>query len=350
MMETVPPHLGTTTAQRFDKTALASWLTSNVDGFAGPLTIEQFKGGQSNPTFKLLTPSRNYVLRRKPFGPLLPGAHAIEREVRVLTALATVGFPVAQVLSLCSDSAVIGTEFYVMEMVEGRIFWDASLPEIASKDRSSYFDAMNSTIAQLHRIDYQAVGLDDYGKRGGYFERQIARWSQQYLKDTEAGRDPLMDRLIEWLPAHVPVDDEIAIVHGDFRIDNVIFHPKAPRIVAVIDWELSTLGHPFADFAYHAMMYHMPPSIVAGLSGADLTALNIPNEQSFVAAYCRRMGRATIENYNYYLAFSFFRMAAIFHGIQGRVIRGTASSAKAAESASAFPRLASIAWDMARRC
>src|ERR1700733_3159914 len=317
----------------FDTVRLEHWMADHVEGFCGPLTIEQFKGGQSNPTYKLLTPGRSYVLRRKPPGQLLKGAHAVEREAQVLVGLAKAGFPAPRVYGLCIDDNVIGTWFYVMEMVEGRIFWDAMLPGLSYEERPAYFDAMNATIAQLHSVDYQAVGLGDYGRPGNYFERQIARWTKQYLEDTEAGRDPNMDRLIEWLPANIPPGEETSIVHGDFRVDNMIFHPTEPRVMAVLDWELSTLGHPLADFAYHAMMYHMPPLIVAGLAGADLGAPHIPHEAGDVAAYCRRTGRGEIPNYPFYIAFNFFRMAAIFHGIKGRVIRGTASSAQAAERA-----------------
>lgn len=333
---------------RFDEQALAGWMEANVEGYAGPLTVEQFRGGQSNPTYKLITPGRSYVLRRKPPGQLLKGAHAVEREASVLVGLGKAGFPVAHVFGLCTDDAVIGTWFYVMEMIEGRIFWDATLSDIAREERPAYYDAMNATIAQLHSVNYEAVGLGEYGRPGNYFERQIKRWSTQYLADTEAGRDPNMDRLIEWLPANIPAGDETTIVHGDFRIDNMIFHPTEPRILAVLDWELSTLGHPLADFAYHAMMYHMPPHIVAGLYGADLEALNLPSEEDYVAAYCRRTGRDGIPDYRFYIAFNFFRMAAIFHGIKGRVLRGTASSAQAAERAKAFPQLADIAWRYAQ--
>ncbi|MBB4640177.1 phosphotransferase [Rhizorhapis suberifaciens] len=346
MSAVVDANVGTTAVReelRFDEAALDAWMVANVNGYAGPLTIEQFKGGQSNPTYKLVTPGMSYVLRRKPPGELLKGAHAIEREARVLSALATVGFPVARIYGLCTDDSVIGTWFYVMEMVEGRIFWNATLPEIDLADRPAYFDAMNATIAQLHRVDHEAIGLGDYGRSGNYFERQIARWSQQYRDDHEAGRDPNMDKVIEWLSSHIPAGEDVSIVHGDFRIDNMIFHPTEPRVLAVLDWELSTLGHPLADFAYHAMMYHMPPRIVAGLAGADLAALNIPREDAYVGAYCQRVGRGGISDYSFYLAFNFFRLAAIFHGIKGRVLRGTASSAQAAERAEAFPELARIA-------
>ena len=326
----------------FDEAALRDWLVLHVDGFSGQLSIERFKGGQSNPTYRLCTPRAHYVLRRKPPGPLLPGAHAIEREVRVLTALKAAGFPVPHIFALCEEPTVIGTPFYIMEMVEGRIFWDATFPSVPHAERSAYFDAMNETISRLHAIDQLAVGLGDYGKPGDYFARQIGRWSKQYLADDLAGRDPNMDYMLEWLPAHIPESDATAIVHGDFRCDNMIFHPTEPRIVAVLDWELSTLGHPFADFAYHAMMYRMPPHVVAGLAGSDLEALGIPSEARYVGDYCGRTGMPDTD-YAFALAFNFFRLAAIFHGIKGRAIRGTASSAEAHERARAFPELAALA-------
>ncbi|QDC39420.1 phosphotransferase [Sphingobium fuliginis] len=336
-------------AHRFDEAGLARWMADHVEGYSGPLRVEQFRGGQSNPTYKLVTPGRHYVLRRKPPGRLVKGAHAVEREARVLSALGSAGFPVAHVHALCVDEGVIGTPFYVMDMVEGRIFWDASFPQVASHDRPAYFDAMNETLARLHSLDYAAIGLADYGRPGNYFQRQIDRWSRQYLEDADAGRDRNMDRLVEWLPAHIPPDDQTSIVHGDFRCDNMIFHPTEPRVLAVLDWELSTLGHPLADFAYHAMMYRMPPHIVAGLGGMDIAALNIPTEAEYVASYCRRTGREAIPDYDFHVAFNFFRLAAIFHGIKGRALRGTAASAQARERAKAFPELAELAWMQAER-
>lgn len=239
-----------------------------------------------------------------------------------------------------------------MEMVEGRIFWDATFPDIEKAERAAYFDAMNAAMAALHRINPAAVGLGDYGRPGNYFERQIARWSKQYLEDADAGRDPDMDRLVAWLPANIPAGDETSIMHGDFRCDNLIFHPTEPRVLAVLDWELSTLGHPLADFAYHAMMFRMPPDIVAGLGGADLAALGIPSEAGYLTDYCARLGRPVISkaDYDFYIAFNFFRIAAIFHGIKGRVMRGTAASAHATERAASFPRLSALARESMEAC
>ncbi|MGH6650056.1 MAG: phosphotransferase [Sphingopyxis sp.] len=337
-------------AYRFDEAALARWMADHVDGFSGPMTVEQFKGGQSNPTYKLVTPTAAYVLRRKPPGQVLAGAHAVDREARILSALGATGFPVAHIHGLCTDDGVIGSWFYVMEMVEGRIFWDATFPDVARDQRPAYFDAMNAAIARLHGLDYRALGLEDYGRPGNYFARQIDRWSKQYLADGDAGRDPDMDALVAWLPANIPDGDESSIVHGDFRCDNMIFHATEPRVIAVLDWELSTLGHPLADFAYHAMMYQMPPHIVAGLAGADLAALNIPSEADYVAAYCARTGRDGIANWDFYIAFNYFRLAAIFHGIKGRVIRGTAASEHARERAQSFPLLAKLAHRSMQKC
>ncbi|HEV2817369.1 MAG TPA: phosphotransferase [Allosphingosinicella sp.] len=329
---------------RFDEARLGAWLAEHVADFAGPLTVEQFRGGQSNPTYKLVTRGRAYVLRRKPPGRLLPGAHAVDREYRVITALGAQGFPVARSYGLCLDEAVIGTPFYVMEMVEGRIFWDAAFPEVSRTERPAYFDAMNGAIAALHRIDPEAAGLGDYGKPGNYFERQIARWSRQYREDVEAGRVAAMDRLAEWLPDNIPPDEPQArIIHGDFRCDNMVFHASEPRVLAVLDWELSTLGHPLADFSYHLMMYRMPEA----LAGRDLARLNIPSEADYVAAYCRRTGREGIPDMDFYMAFNLFRLAGIVHGIKGRLARGTAASAHAAEMAARLEPLADLAWEQA---
>ncbi|MGH8516850.1 MAG: phosphotransferase family protein [Panacagrimonas sp.] len=329
---------------RFDEARLLDWMQAHVEGFQGPLTVQQFKGGQSNPTYKLFTPRQNYVLRRKPPGTLLASAHAVDREYRVITALHGVGFPVARTFGLCMDESVIGTAFYVMDCVDGRVIWDTRFPDATPETRAAYFDAMNATIAQLHTIDYARIGLADFGKTGNYFERQIGRWSKQYLADDAAGRVSHMDKLVEWLPAHIPPGDESAIVHGDYRCDNMIFHPTEPKVLAVLDWELSTLGHPLADFTYHLMMYRMPPGITAGLVGADLKALHIPTEAEYVATYCRRTGRAGLGDLGFYLAFNMFRLAAILHGIRGRVARGTAASEHAKQMSSFVEPLAELAW------
>lgn len=349
----VAANSGTTAVRegyRFDEAALAAWMEANVKGFAGPLVVEQFKGGQSNPTYKLVTPGKSYVMRRKPPGQLLPGAHAVDREARVLSALGAAGFPVAHVHGLCTDDSVIGTWFYIMDMVEGRVFWDATFPDVPHDERPAYFDAMNAAMAQLHSFDPEAIGLADYGKPGNYFARQIGRWGKQYLGDELAGRNADMDAVLEWLQGNIPEGDESSVIHGDFRCDNMIFHPTEPKILAVLDWELSTLGHPLADFAYHAMMYRMPPDIVPGLGQADIAALNIPSEADYIAAYCRRTGRSDIPGYGFYLAFNLFRLAAIFHGIKGRVLRGTAANAQAAQRAEAFPRLARLAREAMEEC
>lgn len=334
---------------RFDQAALERWMARNVAGYAGPLTIDQFKGGQSNPTYRLRTPGRSYVLRRKPPGELVRGAHAVEREARVMAALGQAGFPVPRIHGLCTDDAVIGSWFFVMDLVEGRIFWDAGFSDVAPGERAGYMDAMNATLASLHTIDPAAVGLGDYGKPGGYVARQVARWSEQYRSDELAGRHPAMDQLVDWLPRHLPAADEVAITHGDFRADNLIFHPTEPRVLAVLDWELSTLGDPLADFAYHAMMFRMPPDILGGIAGRDLAAAGLPDEAAYVEAYCRRTGRRGIGNLDFYIAFNMFRFAAILHGIKARAARGTASSADARAMGERFARVADLAWIQAQR-
>ncbi len=327
-----------------DRRALHAYMEAKVRDFSGPLTIEQFKGGQSNPTYKLVTPSRSYVMRRKPSGQLLKGAHAIEREARAISALHGTGFPVPEMFVLCTDDTIIGTPFYIMAMIEGRNFWDARFPDVETQERGAYFDAMNAALASLHKFDVNALGLADFGRPDGYCQRQIWLWTKQYLADADAGRDPYMDKLIKWLPDHIPADAQTTLIHGDFRCDNLIFHPRDPQIAAVLDWELSTLGDPLADFAHNVMMYRMPPDIVAGLAGADLAALGIPSEEDYIAAYCARTGRQRIADMPFYLAFAFFRLAAIMHGIKGRLIRGTASSAHAEHRGNSFPTLAKIAW------
>ncbi len=333
--------------QEIDSARLHAWMAENVVDYAGPLKIEQFKGGQSNPTYKLITPHQNYVLRRKPPGVLLPSAHAVDREYKVITALHGQGFPAPRTFGLCLDESVIGTWFYVMDCVDGRVIWDATFPDVPRDDRRAYFDAMNKTIADLHMIDITKAGLSDFGKPGNYFARQIARWSRQYLEDKDAGQVPAMDRLVEWLPANIPAGDETSVVHGDYRCDNMIFHKTEPKVLAVLDWELSTLGHPLADFSYHLMMYRMPPGATAALMGADLAALNIPTEAEYVAAYCARTGRAGIPNLDFYIAYNMFRLAGIIHGIRGRVVRGTAASAHAKKTAEGVELLADLAWAQA---
>ncbi|WP_426170137.1 phosphotransferase family protein [Sandarakinorhabdus sp. DWP1-3-1] len=335
--------------QEIDPARLDVWMRENVEGYAGPLTIEQFKGGQSNPTYKLLTPNQNYVLRRKPPGILLPSAHAVDREYKVITALHGQGFPAPRTFGLCKDDAVIGTWFYVMDCVDGRVIWDATFPDVPRDERRAYFDAMNQTMADLHMVDIEKAGLQDFGKPGNYFARQIGRWSKQYLEDKDAGVVPSMDKLVEWLPNNIPAGDEVSVVHGDYRCDNMIFHKTEPKVLAVLDWELSTLGHPLADFSYHLMMYRMPPSATTGLIGNDLAALNIPTEDEYVAAYCARTGRDGIPNLDFYVAYNMFRLAGIIHGIRGRVVRGTAASAHAKKTAEGVELLADLAWEQARK-
>ena len=334
-------------AHPIDARAISAWLRANVDGAIGEVVVEQFQGGQSNPTYRLTAGEHRYVLRRKPPGKLLPSAHAVEREFKVMSALAGTDVPVAKMHALCEDDTVIGTAFYVMEHVEGRILWDPTLPGIAPVQRAAHYDELNRVIAALHQVDYIAVGLADYGRVGGYIERQITRWSRQY-QVAGAERIAAMDRLIEWLPAHVPPDDETSIAHGDYRLDNVIFHPTEPRILAVLDWELSTLGHPLSDFAYQVMAWRLAPQEFRGLKGADLSALGIPGERDYVAAYCRRTGRTEIPHWEFYLIFNMFRIAAILHGVLSRALQGNAASADAiATGRRAWP-VAEVAWNMAR--
>ena len=342
-----------------DTAALSAWLTDHVEGFAGPLSVAQFKGGQSNPTYQLSTPGASYVMRSKPapVAQLLPSAHAIEREFRVMQALADSAVPVPRMLALCEDEAVIGRAFYVMEFKAGRILWDQSLPGLTPPERAAHYDEMNRVIAALHQVDFQALGLADFGKPGNYFERQIGRWSKQYLASVTQP-NPAMDALLEWLPAHIPASArdsaEVSIVHGDYRMDNLVFDATAPRVVAVLDWELSTLGHPLADFSYHCMSWHVKASGIArGLAGQDLALLGIPSERAYVERYCERTGRANVgavlQDWNFYLAYNLFRIAAIVQGIAKRVEAGTASSSQAREAAASARPLADLAWQFAQQ-
>jgi len=328
---------------------LARWMEAHVQGFQGPVAVEQFKGGQSNPTYKLITPTGAYVLRRKPAGPLLQSAHAVDREYRVICALHRQGFPVPRAHGLCTDDAVIGSWFFVMDFVDGKIFWDASFPEVPRAERRAYFAAMNQVLGRLHGLSPDAIGLGDYGRGGSYLQRQIARWTKQYLSDEIAGRLPAIDYLIDWLPANIPAGEELAIVHGDFRSDNLVFAANEPRVIAVLDWELSTLGHPLVDFCFHAMMYRVPENLISGLCGVDLAASNIPTEKEYVELYCHNTHREGIPHYEYYLAFNMFRLAAILHGIKARALRGTASSPHALEASRRLEELATLAREQARR-
>jgi len=340
----------------FDLGALQAYLQSKLDEFRGPLTVEQFKGGQSNPTYKLVTPGASYVMRAKPApaAKLLPSAHAIEREFTVMRALHATDVPVPRMLLLCEDEAVIGRAFYVMEFVQGRVLWDQSLPGFDNAGRAAIYDEMNRVIAALHKVDVRAVGLESYGKPGNYFDRQIGRWSKQYVASIT---EPIveMDRLMEWLPANMPAsardDSQVSVVHGDYRLDNLVFHPTEPRVLAVLDWELSTLGHPLADFSYHCMSWHIPYTLSRGIGGLDIAALGIPDERSYVRRYCERTGRsdpdAVMADWNFYMAYNLFRMAGILQGIAKRVVDGTAASAQAKQAGAGARPLAEMGWRIA---
>ena len=333
---------------RFDVTSLERFLREHVEGFGGNLEVEQFKGGQSNPTFMLKAAEKRYVLRRKPPGKLLQSAHAVDREYRVITALHGIGFPVAKTYCLCMDDAIIGTAFYVMDYVAGRVLWEPSLPQMGKEQRGAYFDELNRVIALLHSVDYAAIALADYGKPGNYIERQINRWTKQY-RASETERIEAMENLIEWLPKNIPQGDETTIVHGDYRMDNVMFHPTEPKMLAVLDWELSTLGHPLADFAYHCMTWRLTPGQFRGMMGVDFKALGIPTEQEYVSAYCRRTGRDHIPNWDFYMAYNMFRLAGILQGIMGRVKDGTAASAHALEQGKRARPMAEAGWEQVEK-
>lgn len=331
---------------QFDSVALERYLAAHIEGLRGPLQVEQFEGGQSNPTYLLRAPcGSRFVLRRKPPGELLPSAHAVDREFAVTRALYATGFPVARPRLLCDDESVIGTAFFVIDYVEGRVFWDQALPELPKKVRAMVWHEMCEIIATLHKTDYRAVGLETFGKPGNYCERQIARWSKQY-RASETERIPAMDNLIAWLPRNVPSQTSDSIVHGDFRLDNMIFHPSKPKVLAVLDWELSTLGDPLADFAYHCLSWHVPPGHFRGIAGLDLTALGLPTEQEQVARYCHLTGRDGINpaHWDFYIAYNLFRIAAILQGIMKRVVEGTAASAQALDAGRRAKPMAEIGW------
>jgi aminoglycoside phosphotransferase (APT) family kinase protein len=335
---------------RFDVARLEDYLRAHVKDFAGPVTVSQFKGGQSNPTYLVATPARRYVLRRKPPGKLLPSAHAVDREHRIISALHAQNFPVAAPVLYCADESVVGTPFFVMACVDGRVFWEPQMPASNPAERAQVYDAMNATIARLHSFEPAAIGLGDYGRGENYVARQVDRWSKQYrASETETIDD--MERLIAWLPAHLPPPQPPRIVHGDYRLDNIILAPDAPKIAAVLDWELSTLGDPLADFTYHLMQWHMPPhdAGTGSLSGLDLAALGLPSLQAYVEAYVARTGLDPRPHLPVYFAYNFFRLAAILQGIVGRVRDGTATSAYAAAKAEMVGPLAAKAWDFARK-
>jgi aminoglycoside phosphotransferase (APT) family kinase protein len=331
-----------------DLARLAVWCEATMPDFRGPLAAERFAGGQSNPTYRLTSPSGAYVLRRKPPGPLLPSAHAMDREFRVLSALQGSAVPVPPVFALCEDDSVIGSAFYLMGYVSGRVSYDARLPGLARAERAAIYDSMNAIIAALHAIDPASIGLADFGRPGNYMARQVSRWTRQY-RASETLPIPEMDRLIDWLPANIPPDGRVAIVHGDYRLDNLLIHPTEPRGVAVLDWELSTLGDPVADFACHAMVWRIPPDLFRGLAGENLAALGIPSEAEYLAAYCRRTGRDGIADWEFYLAYGIFRIAAILQGIAKRALEGTAAADDAVQLGAKARPLAELAWSIAVR-
>ena len=331
---------------QIDTAALSHYLKTHVDGFEGELTMEQFKGGQSNPTFKLTAGGRNYVMRTKP-GPtakLLPSAHAIEREYRVQDALSKAGFPAARMLTLCEDEAVIGRAFYIMEMVEGRVLWDQSLPDMSAGQRGAIYAEMNRVIARLHGIDYKAIGLETFGKPGNYLGRQIERWTRQY-RMSETEKIAAMDNLMEWLPKNIPAGDETAIVHGDYRLDNMIFHATEPRVLAILDWELSTLGHPMADFSYHCMSWHIAPGQFRGIQGLDFAKVGVPTEEQYIEMYAANTAKSVnTRDWGFYLAYNMFRMCGILQGIMKRYVDGTAASPQALDAGRRAKPMAEMGW------
>jgi aminoglycoside phosphotransferase (APT) family kinase protein len=347
--ELAAPEATETTAVRaahaFDVHALAAYMGRHVEGFRGALEVRQFSGGQSNPTFLLRAGGREYVLRKKPPGKLLASAHQVDREYGVIRALAATDVPVPRTYALCEDAEVIGSAFYLMEYVRGRVFRDPQLPGLAPAERAAIYDDMNDVLARLHRVDYTAVGLADFGKPGNYFARQIGRWTKQY-EAAKTETVEAMDQLIAWLPTHVPPGDETCVVHGDFRLENSIYHPTEPRMVALLDWELATLGHPLADLAYNCMLYHVNSPTQGTLMDLDYAATGIPREADYVAAYCRRTGRAGVDHWEFYVAFALFRLAAIAQGVYRRGLDGNASSTQASTYGAVCQFLAMTAWAM----
>lgn len=345
--ETMTGTISVPEKDRLDEARLTTWMAANVDGFVGPISLSKFKGGQSNPTYRVDTPNRSYVLRRQPFGPLLPSAHAVDREFRVIAALHPTGFPVATPYGLCTDRDVIGSMFYVMGLADGRNLWDGALPGCTREERTGIYHAMIDTLARLHNIDHEAIGLGDYGKPGNYFERQVARWTKQYrASETETILE--VDKLIEWLPTTVPVQERVSIVHGDYRIDNMIMAADEPRVIAVLDWELSTLGDPLADFSYFLMNWVTEPEGRSGIHGLDLETLGIPTIEQAVERYCTATGRDGVPDLNWYFSYNLFRLTGIVQGIKKRIVDGTASSAQAEATAARAPGLAKAAWHFAQ--
>jgi len=333
---------------RFDEAALERYLYAELDGFEGRLSVRQFEGGQSNPTFLVSSPSGDLVLRKQPPGRLLPSAHAVDREFRILCALADTDVPVPRALHFCSDASIIGTPFYVMEYLAGRIYRDPILPGMQPAERTAVYDAMNDVLARLHAVDWKAAGLSDYGRTEGYVARQLARWSRQYAS-SKTGEDPCMAKVEAWLAEHAPADSAVTIAHGDYRLQNLVVHASEPRIIGVLDWELSTLGNPIGDLAYNCMLYHLPTNDgpARGFRGSDLAALGIPTEAEYVAAYCRRRGWDSVPDWRFFLVFSLFRTAAIMQGVYARALQGNASSERAHIYGELFGVASAAAWELA---
>jgi aminoglycoside phosphotransferase (APT) family kinase protein len=348
MTDEAPQTVEVAEHDRLDEAVLTGWMEANVEGFTGPLTYRKFAGGQSNPTYLIEAASGQYVLRRKPFGKLLPSAHAVDREYRVIAGLHPTGFPVAKPYGLCTDPDVIGADFYVMGFADGRNLWDGTLPDYAPAERTGIYNAMCDTLAQLHNTDHAAAGLGEYGKPGNYFERQVARWTKQY-RMSETEHMPEVERLIEYLPRTIPEQTRTSIVHGDYRIDNMIFAADEPRVIAVLDWELSTLGDPLADFSYFLMGWVTEPEGRSGVKGVAGGDSGIPTIEDMVTRYCAATGRSGVPDLNWYFSYNLFRLTGIVQGIKKRIVDGTASSAQAEKSAAGVYRLAAASWDFAQK-